>query len=802
MHGEGEKRKAKAGTITAFFSLVFLLIVVLIVTMAESARVTACSNAAELYVELSVKSLMSRYYLPLYENYHVFGRYCSELRENDFGVLEEEGNWYLEANATGSGWIDPQVFNMKIENVSVLTQNRGAWFFEQAVQYQKYQAAEDLLGRMLETSEQLMEAEQAGLVLQKSLETIEKSAAAEQTVFLLLECLDGFETDGTTLVQDFWGKVRTVEHFAKRIVPDGIRQELLLPGNNALYRAQRFYYCNPMTILHCIAVNRQQYEEMTREISRLNRLLTEENVWERYEDELTIRERMEEYSRQKEEYYQAYWNNLESLTDVTVKTKLKCEQALKLIDELNRQKKEAADIEKEYLEELELKKNTLPEEVYREIREQHRAVYEAVSKENEIGILKDIRGMQETLNQNIQVLLEAEDSAARLQAFPEAGECRTITGETSQIYRQLCMDTLRFSYDEIQLAQKNNSIAGMIKRLAKYGLVGLVLEDVSGISKGQMSMVELPTLEDGANVSQNTDTLHTRFVLSDLFEQTDDAWSLDEQKELKRVLAEDAEELAEAVLFQSYLTDHFAAYRTNGKGDDSSDETKQDAQSMTGDVEGIKYQLEYILFQNSRDYDNLADMITRIFAIRYAMNMMMLFCSSECRMQMKETAAALVGFTGIGALVVLMEFMIGALWAAECAVVETACLLRGGQVGFLPSSKACAVEYRELLLFSQNMIDQKAERNDGREASGVMKKYSDYLQLFLFLENRSAKILGAMDVAQQMLRLKYDSGFRLKYCVCGLECSAKARTAYRFLPSVGLGKNSDVTKVIEYGFSY
>lgn len=802
MHGEGEKRKAKAGTITAFFSLVFFMVVVLIVTMAESARVTACSNAAKLYVELSAKSLMSRYYLPLYENYHVFGRYCSELRENDFGELEEEGNWYLEANTTGNGWIDPQVFDMKIKNISVLTQNRGACFYEQAVQYQKYQTAEDLLERMLGMSGQLMEAEQVGLVLQKSMETIEKSAAAEQTMFSLLECLDGFETDGTTLVQDIWGEVRTVEHFAKRIVPDGIRQELLLPGNNALYRAQRFHYCNPMTVLYSIAANRQQYEELTREADRLNRLLAEENIGERYEDELIIREKIEECSRQAEACYQAYRNNVTSLADTTQNTRFRCEQALKLIDELIRQKKEAADAEKEYLEELEMKKNTLPEEVYREIHEQHQAVYDAVSKENEIGILKDIRGMQEVLKRNIQVLLAAENSTAPLQYFPGVGECRTITGEAGQIYRQLNMDTLKFSYEEIRLAQKSNSIAGMIKRLAKYGLVGLVLEDVSDISKGQMSRIELPTMEAGTNASQDADMLHARFSLSDIFKQTDDAWSLDEQKELKRVLEEDVEELAEAVLFQSYLTDHFAAYCTSGQGDGSSDEAKQDMQSMTDNVEGIQYQLEYILFQNSRDYDNLADMITRIFAIRYAMNMMMLFCSSECRMQMKETAAALVGFTGIGALVVLMEFMIGVLWAAECAVVETACLLRGGEVGFLPSSRACAVEYRELLLFSQNMIHQKAERNDGREASGVMKKYSDYLQLFLFLEKRSAKTLGAMDVVQQMLRLKYDSGFRLKYCVCGLECSAKEQIAYRFLPSVGIGKNADVTKAIEYGFSY
>lgn len=81
------------------------------------------------------------------------------------------------------------------------------------------------------------------------------------------------------------------------------------------------------------------------------------------------------------------------------------------------------------------------------------------------------------------------------------------------------------------------------------------------------------------------------------------------------------------------------------------------------------------------------------------MNLLALYTSRECRLQMKQAATALVGFTGIGALVLLTELLIGMLWAAECAVTETACLARGGETEFLFSAADRQLILKSLLSF-------------------------------------------------------------------------------------------------------
>ena len=59
--------REEKGAITAFFSLSLLLIIALLTVLLESAHVGACRGIAERIMEVSVKSLLGSYSLPLYE---------------------------------------------------------------------------------------------------------------------------------------------------------------------------------------------------------------------------------------------------------------------------------------------------------------------------------------------------------------------------------------------------------------------------------------------------------------------------------------------------------------------------------------------------------------------------------------------------------------------------------------------------------------------------------------------------------------------------------------------------------------
>ena len=61
------------GTITVFLSLILLLILSLLFTMIEGARVNTAKVFAERALTAAMDSTLAEYYGPLWEEYHIFG---------------------------------------------------------------------------------------------------------------------------------------------------------------------------------------------------------------------------------------------------------------------------------------------------------------------------------------------------------------------------------------------------------------------------------------------------------------------------------------------------------------------------------------------------------------------------------------------------------------------------------------------------------------------------------------------------------------------------------------------------------
>lgn len=173
------------------------------------------------------------------------------------------------------------------------------------------------------------------------------------------------------------------------------------------------------------------------------------------------------------------------------------------------------------------------------------------------------------------------------------------------------------------------------------------------------------------------------FSFKKLFEGTkDDVFSL-QCGDVGSFLKNGAETLAQEALYLSYLNRHFATYM-DWIGDEQNEE---------GELEGLLYQLEYIITGKGSDYGGLAEIAEKIFLIRFAMNLGVIFASKDCRAQIKGAATAAVGFTGIGALVVFVELLLAMLWAAECALTETGGLFLGGEVGFFRRQNPCQYSF-------------------------------------------------------------------------------------------------------------
>lgn len=116
--------QTKKGEITAFLSLIFVLLVSFILAMAESASIQTVKNQKRLDVDRAVFSLFGEYQKDLLEEYQVFaldGTY--ESGEYEEGLLLDRMSYYGSMGIT-----------QEITDIQLLTDNNGQAFREQVIQ--------------------------------------------------------------------------------------------------------------------------------------------------------------------------------------------------------------------------------------------------------------------------------------------------------------------------------------------------------------------------------------------------------------------------------------------------------------------------------------------------------------------------------------------------------------------------------------------------------------------------------------------------------------------------------------------
>lgn len=777
--------KREDGVITVFFSLILMLVVAMLLCMAESARMSVCGRMAESILRISTKSLLSSYDLPLYENYHVFGRACDDI-SSAAEELSDELSWYMEQNLPKKSWLVMRADAAKVTDLSVMTQDDGAMFYAQAIQYEKYREMEEFGEWLLSAAEEAEKAEKAGTLLQRTLQAEQSAAKAEETLAELLGCLDGFVVEDSAVVRSIFGSPKTIRSFAKKLVPGGA-SEWLLAGNAELYQAQRENYGDPMQIAERISRYKKTVHEIEESLPEL---------WREYEemDEQFVQER-EDMAKRIEDAQQAlasYRGAVKGeisgfLADISG-AREQSEKALQLIECLEKEKEEARTELLAYEKELHGYEGEVPDVIYDELLQENAELLERFSEENSIGILRDIRGMREALQNNIRLLSDAYGSMLQVQAYSEdsvnvvAGTSAAAGSLVNLRIRELVLD-----YSNVKVPERSNPYTKLIRQFFQYGVLSLVAEDTDEISKGQIRMSSLPSRLYSGKESDDS-----AFSFKKLFKGTEEDVFSVQCGDIEGFLQKGAQELLEEFLYLSYLKRHFAAYT------DATDAMTDGS----GAVEGLLYQLEYIIAGEKSDWGNLSEIAAKLFLLRFAMNLVVIFASHECRTQIKSAAVAAVGFTGIGALIVMAELLIAMLWAAECALTETSGLFMGGEVPFFPTAKSLAISFAELSGVSREIWHRKAKQYTEVRAEGILKSYREYLYLFLAVEEQGLRTMRTMDVVQQVIQLKYNENFQMQNCICAVETKAEITIPYLFLPVTGIRAGEGVKKQTYYGISY
>ena len=160
--------KAK-GSVTIFLSLALLLVIALVGSLLESARVTVAREVALDDSYLAVQNILAEYQREIWDDYHILFVDASELQGEE--GAKKLGNSYLaKMMPSGKGdYLGTTADFTKIDYKENLTENNCYYFAKQVSAYMKYGAAGSIGKKMLNNANILNGAENGTDALKKAL---------------------------------------------------------------------------------------------------------------------------------------------------------------------------------------------------------------------------------------------------------------------------------------------------------------------------------------------------------------------------------------------------------------------------------------------------------------------------------------------------------------------------------------------------------------------------------------------------------------------------------------------------------
>ena len=187
----------------------------------------------------------------------------------------------------------------------------------------------------------------------------------------------------------------------------------------------------------------------------------------------------------------------------------------------------------------------------------------------------------------------------------------------------------------------------------------------------------------------------------------------------------------------------------------------------------LGYQLEYLLYGNSDDTENLNDMAKQLLKVRYVINAAYLFENSAKTNEAAALAATVT--TGIGSpqLTEAVKTTILFAWCYAESVQDLRILFDGNNVAGTKSDSTWNVSLNELLQFSATLDSYYSPQK------GV--SYSDYLSDFLLEKDESVLLMRLMDIMEMDIqKILGNQGFQMDSCIYQLKANVNVSSKYGY----------------------
>ena len=178
----------------------------------------------------------------------------------------------------------------------------------------------------------------------------------------------------------------------------------------------------------------------------------------------------------------------------------------------------------------------------------------------------------------------------------------------------------------------------------------------------------------------------------------------------------------------------------------------------------LQYETEYILGGKSSDKENLTIVVRKLLAVRAGLNMISFYQDPEKTAEAETIAVAVLGFTGMPALVAGLKMIIISTWCLAEGLCDLKTLMAGNKIALIKKPYEWTITAVGLKNFSKTVLP--AATDD----SGL--GYQEYLRLLLLMESQSDLAYRTMDLIQANACKNYNVDFRMSECINELEMQA------------------------------
>ena len=733
------------GAVTVLFSFVLVLLLSLVLVSVESARQQASAAILQTEVSLAVDSFAGQYYTPLFDQYGIYGIYKEDVKAslNSYlkGSLDPAADMPEDFYGdTGSGYS----FAFSAPEVSVekeldLTDMDGELMRKQMIEAGAVSGAEQVIEELLDTLGILKEQEQGIEMLEEKAKADERLTAMEILLQKLITAMDGIPTNYGGVVCDSEGKIHPERYFAKTLTAFEPTRQTVAVDSFAMFLALLPQYNNLLTLIELTREDREKFEADAE--------ITGNTAWEYAEREV-----------------------VRLMFDRTI---AKNDETITVLSQLLLLQEELKPLLSEYEQKLEKAKGVLSEDWIEALSESIDTIRKYIG---ETGDFYDFRAMRTRIEKNRDILRQVRNDFEDY-AESTAENWREILDRAEEDVKGLSFEGLNIRYEGMHRSTSvKDSVWKAIKNILVQGVSSGVL-DTSAVSTKKMNSRHLPSETIGADAFDLFD-IPSAGEFGGIAENT--IWKFIRSlklSDLAKMLRQGVEALTERALLTTYAKVTFPDYQTD---------------LPEGRKTVLDYQLEYILYGEKADANNLYKAADGILGVRLLMNIIHMFTNPAKRATALATAVEIFG-TALPILTFACQYVILFVWALQNAKLETAEILKGKKVPFLVTETSFQTSYGEILTTGKKERFERADQYE--DATGVAPRYGTYLTLFLMLADEKDTVFRSMDLMQEQICLTDNPAFRMKDCLCGLAVSVRARLPgkYTNLPAIGFGGSDGCT---------